>query len=419
MIENKLTQAELTELRNNVTNFLMQLVAIRSYPNEELQAAQYCFEAFSQIPNVQVHKLMMDNSLKEDPLWCSGVWPSDYTGHFNVEAVWKGTGEQEPVYLCAHMDTVTVSEDDTHLLTPELKGDEVHGIGACDDKGQIASIYTVFRLLSHFNVQLPFNVVAHMVCEEEIGGNGALAVARRNLPKGQAAIVLEATSGCILPIHRCGLWIKMTCHGASCHTSAIYSGKGTSAFHIFLRAYETLKRVHDAYREECRKHPVKYYEEYLPPLNVGMVNIGDWPSKIPPKAIAYASVAVLPNSSNEVMRRKILEAFAEDELLRDSVDVDFVFDRGCSVGDPESPFVKRLQKIVRANGYCGDVRAMYALSDMYFYQEVMHTPTVTYGPGDLGNAHSSTERIAMTDVLNCADIIYEWMLDTAALPENN
>lgn len=414
MIENKMDQVTLEKLRKDVTDFLFQFVAIRSYSNEEQEAAQYCYDTFSKIEGVTVRKLPMDNSLMENPLWCPGSLDTlDYTGHFNVEIVWKGTGEQAPVYVNAHMDTVPASADEMHLLTPTLKDGILYGLGACDDKGSIASIYTIFRLLSMQNAKLPFDVIGHLVCEEEIGGDGALAVTKDKSYQGQAAVVLEPTSGCIYPTHRCGLWVKLTCHGASSHTAAIHMGKGINSFNLLLKAYSVLKEVHDAYREECRVAPPLHYEGYLPPLNVGMVHLGDWPSKVPPAAVMYASVAVLPNSSNCEMKARILEAFEADEDLRTSVDCEFVFDRECSVGDFESDFVRSFAACVKANGYSAELTPMKALSDMYFYQEVLGIPTVTFGPGDLVHAHSATEQIAIEDVLKCANAIHDWMLVTA------
>ena len=410
MIGTQLEEAFAQQLKQEVTDFLLKLVNIRSYPNEEQEAAQFCFNSFAGLDNVIVKKLFMDNSLKDNPLWCCGPFGNnDYTGHFNVEAVWKGTGEQEPIYLNAHMDTVPAGEEDVHLLSPVLKDGIIYGLGACDDKGPIASIYTIFLILSRLNISLPFDVVAHMVAEEEIGGNGALAVTRNKNYKGQAAIVLEPTAGSILPVHRCGLWIKITCHGSACHTAAMQSGRGLSSFNLMLKAHATIKEVHDAYREECRLNPVKYYEDYLPPLNVGVVHLGDYPSKVPPKAVLLASVAVLPNSNNEEMKEKIRKAFEKDKDLRDNVEIEFVFDRGSSVRDFDDPFVVEFSECVKANGYSGKIESMKALSDMYFYQEVLGIPTVTFGPGDLMDAHSATEKVAIADVIKSAKAIFDWL----------
>ena len=44
MIEQKMDQETLKKLRQDVSDFLLRLVAIRSYPNKEQEAAQYCHD---------------------------------------------------------------------------------------------------------------------------------------------------------------------------------------------------------------------------------------------------------------------------------------------------------------------------------------------------------------------------------------
>ena len=408
----QLEEAYVQQLKQEVMDFLLKLVNIRSYPNEELKASEYCAEAFGTIAGVEVRKVMLDNRLKDNPLWCPGpLENNDYTGHFNVEVVWKGSGEQLPVYLNAHIDTVTVGED-AHLLTSRLEGDIVHGIGASDDKGSIAAIYTVFKLLSHFQAELPFDVIGHVVVEEEIGGNGALALTDEHFHeklKGQASLVLEATAGNILPVARCGLWAKVIAHGSAAHTAAVKSGSDASAFVLLQKAVEVIKAVHEKYRQECAKNPPKYYEDYLPVFNVGTFHSGDWPSKISPIATAVISIAVLYNSTNAVMKKNIMNAIASDPELTGKVEVRFVFDRESCVTDFDDPYVQRFASFVKEHGYPGEIMAMRALSDMYFYKVVSDIPCVTFGPGYGDCAHSSNERIDMKDILKCGCLIYDWI----------
>ncbi len=344
-----------------------------------------------------MRKLPIDNTIKQHPLWCSGPYGNnDYTGHFNIEAVWEGTGEALPVYLNAHIDTVQSAAEE--LLNTRWEGDVLHGLGACDDKGSVASIYTVLSMLSGANIRLPFDVVGHVVVEEEIGGNGALAATDRPL-SGQAAIVLEPTNGAIKPIHRCGLWARVTCRGTAAHTASMAAGKGVSAFHLVVRAGEILQEVYNAYIEEYKKAPLPYYGDYIPQLNIGMVKTGDWPAKVPDRAEMLVSVPVLPNWTNAMMRQKIEEALSADEMLKDRVSVEYVFDRGSSVLPMDHPLVKEVVASAKAYGLSGDVEPHRALSDKYFYQEVLGLPTVTFGPGNNLYAHSDNEQIKLDDVL--------------------
>ena len=391
------------------TDFLYNLCAIRSYSNEEQNACEYVFNAFSAIKGVKIRKLWMDNSLKKHPLWCSGPYGNnEYDGHFNIEAIWEGSKERDPVYLNAHIDTVPVSDDYRELLIPRLEGDILHGLGACDDKGGIASIYTVFKMLSDKNVKLPFDVIGHIVVEEEIGGNGALAATDRPL-KGQAAVILEPTAGVIKPIHRNGLWIKITCEGCACHTGSMSPDMGITALDLAIKAIYQLKATYAQYIEEYKAHPIPEYEGYIPMLNVGMLHIGDWPSKVPDKAVAIASVPVLPDSTNDTMKRRIAKAFGADEDLRTRVKCEYVFDRGSSVLPFDHPLVKEVSDCAKAHGYSGELVAQRALCDKYFYQEIHGIPTVTFGPGDGRYAHSAKEHIDMNDVVKTANAVYDWI----------
>jgi acetylornithine deacetylase len=409
MIADKFDGKYIDELREDVTNFLFNLMKIRSYPNEEVEACEYAYNEFSKINGVIVRKLPIDNTIKEHPLWCSGpTGKNDYTGHFNIEVVWEGTKEQDPIYLNAHIDTVTASEEYLNLLDPVIDGDIIHGLGACDDKGSIASIYAVFKMLSKKNIKLPFDVVGHIVVEEEIGGNGALAATDRPL-KGQAAIVLEPSSGMIWPVARCGLWIKITCHGVACHTAAMNPDMGIAALDLSFKAIAKLKEVYSQYIEEYKQNPMKEYEGYIPMLNVGQLHCGDWPAKVPNKAVIMASVPVMPTSSNKAMKERIAKAFAEDEDLRTKTEIEYVFDRESSVLSFDHPLVTELAKCVKANGYSGKVACMRALCDKYFYQEIHGIPAVSFGPGDLNDAHSATEKISITDVLNAANAIHDYI----------
>lgn len=409
MLADKVDSKFYAQLKEDMTNFLFDMVKIRSYSNEEVAVAERICSEFEKIPGVKVNRLEIDNSLKENPLWCCGPKENnDYTGHFNVEVIWEGTKEQEPIYFNAHMDTVDIVKGNENMLDPYIENDILYGLGACDDKGGIATVYTTFRLLSHFNVKLPFDVIAHFVVEEEIGGNGALAVSMRDY-KGQAAVVMEPTDQQVQPVHRAGLWLKMVCNGESVHTAAMHN-TGLSGYELGLRAVSVIKKMHDAYKDECKAQPVKYYEDYTPMLNVGMFHSGDWPATVPAQAVVHCSVGVLPNLTTKQMRERIQNAVDGDELLKGKVICSYVFDRDSSVLDFDHPLVKEVVKCVKANGMLGEVKSMKCLSDKYFYQEILGIPTVNFGPGSIAHAHSGNEQVNLTDVMTCGNILHDFLL---------
>ncbi|MFR5795529.1 MAG: hypothetical protein ACLUI3_08240 [Christensenellales bacterium] len=44
----------------------------------------------------------------------------------------------------------------------------------------------------------------------------------------------------------------------------------------------------------ARDHPVKYFEDEVPPLNIGMIHAGNWPANVPTEAFTQMVYGVFP-----------------------------------------------------------------------------------------------------------------------------
>ena len=397
----------LAQIENEVTDFLVNLMSIRSYPNEELEACEYCYQKFNEIKGVKVEKMMIDNSIKNHPLHCaSWLEHLDYTGHYNIEVVWPGTGEEKPLYMNAHIDTVAAFAES--LLPPQVKDGIVYGIGACDDKGSIASIYTVFRLLEKFQIKTPFDVIGHIVVEEEIGGNGALAITDRPM-EGQAAVNLEPSTGAIFPAARGAMMLQLK---ATAKSKKMTPGAAMTdnAFFLVKKAAEVILEEHKKYCEECLAVPTKYYEGYRPASAFGMVHGGNAPDMLPGTAIGRVTITFVPNITAAELKGRMNAALGAVPELRDTVDVEYIFERDNAVEEFDHPFVLEFQKCAKANGFRADLEAMLSCCDKYFYQNVHDIPTVVFGPGRLMDAHNLSEQVPMKEVLNCGKTIFDWVI---------
>ncbi|MBT8201900.1 MAG: M20/M25/M40 family metallo-hydrolase, partial [Acidimicrobiia bacterium] len=49
-------------------------------------------------------------------------------------------------------------------------------------------------------------------------------------------------------------------------------------------------------------------------------------------------------------------------------------------------------------------------ADMRLFINHADTPTVMYGPGDIRRAHSADEHVALADVVECAEVLAEWLV---------
>ena len=115
--------ADFQTMQKDMFKFLFDFTAIPSVSSDEKEACEYIYQEFFKLPGVVVERQYLDNSIMDDPYWNPGPYfANDYTGHFNVIATWKGTGEQAPVYVNAHIDTVMSCSPD--LMPPHAEDDD-------------------------------------------------------------------------------------------------------------------------------------------------------------------------------------------------------------------------------------------------------------------------------------------------------
>lgn len=405
------TAGDFQAMHESVRKFLFELTAIPSVSSDELAACEYTYEQFCKLEGVAVEKQYIDNSIMDDPYWCTGPYfTTEYTGHFNVIATWKGTGAQPPVYANAHIDTVMACGD--NLMPPRMDedGDVIYGLGVHDDKGHVAVLYGLFSYLSANKVQLPFDVIAHLVVEEEIGGNGSLWAVRHSEEKGQCALMLDGNEGLLMHKCRGSLWPRITCTGISCHPGDRTSSTFASAYD-FLR--QAMKVVEDTYNDYCaylKKHPVKDFENEVPPLNLGMIHAGNWPSTLPTEAYAQMVLGVFHEGldSNDKMRKRIEDALASDASLAGHYKVEFPFAVLGGGVEADDPLVTEFQTAMQEAGLAGTLGVFNAACDIGIYSHIMGVPAINFGVG-AKNAHSIYESIAVSDVLKLSHAVMRFL----------
>jgi acetylornithine deacetylase/succinyl-diaminopimelate desuccinylase-like protein len=118
----------------------------------------------------------------------------------------KGGLDCRGLAVNAHIDTVAP------YFPPRREGQRVIGRGACDDKGGCAVMVASLRLLSEieerFAVCPASDLTFMFVIEEEMGGNGSLALAmdERLGERCGTVVVLECCDGQVHPGGRGALW---------------------------------------------------------------------------------------------------------------------------------------------------------------------------------------------------------------------
>jgi len=386
-------------INDELRDFLFDLTSIPSISHNEAEANEYCFKRFSEIEGLITQKQYLDDSLMSNPKWSSGPLSiQSYAGHFNLILTWHGDGVEPPIYLNAHTDTVAPC--DPVLMPPKIQGNRIWGLGVHDDKAHVAAIFALFRFLSHKNVRFPFDIIAHLVVEEEIGGNGSMFAVSNSI-KGQAAILLDGCEGHIYHACRGAIWPRITCFGESRHPSDHQSTPSINAYERLKLAMSVIEGVHRKYCGEIEKLRPRYFEDMLPPLNVGEVHAGNWPSTGPTSAQASMVFGIFPGWTTSEIISRINTALNSESSLKGFYKIEYLYKNESAVTEADDPFVKSLEKAFIQSGLSGAVVASNAACDIGFYRNLMNVPSVNTGVGE-HNMHSKHESIEVADILSLA-----------------
>ncbi|MHC4885383.1 MAG: M20 family metallopeptidase [Planctomycetota bacterium] len=360
-------------------------------------------EAFRAL-GIEVTPVPMNNSLREDEDYSSPIPDIEYEGRFNLRLRLPGSGGGRSLLLNSHTDVVPPSTGQENPYEPVIRDGILFGRGACDAKGQIATIYLIFAALKKLGVTLKGDLIAHAVNEEENGGNGTLAMVRAG-EEADACIVLEPTTNKIFSSVRGAVWFRLRCEGKAGHSGR--AGDTVSALTLARKAMDVLEQYHADLLAASRGLPL--FDKYPNPMPItfGRCTAGDWPATAPAKATVEGVLGLLPNKTrHEVMAemRKALDNCG-DERLKERVELEFMYRHDSHVLDPEHDLVKDLQAVCGAWEVPVEVDAMTASCDSWFYNNQLGIPSVVYGPGTLGVAHSNEEQIPLAAIAEAGGVL--------------
>lgn len=154
------------------------------------------------------------------------------------------------------------------------------------------------------------------------------------------------------------------------------------------------------------------------PLSIGKVIAGDWASTVPDLLIAEGRLGVALDEPVEVARRALEEAIdqacAKDPWLRHHpVEVEWwggQFAAGRTALDSSIVSLVRDAHIAVTRREPETYGAPYG-SDLRLLTGIGGIPTVQYGPGDTRVAHAPNEYVALDDVVTCAQVLAEVIVE--------
>jgi acetylornithine deacetylase len=302
------------------------------------------------------------------------------------------------VLFSAHIDVVPGGRHYPDAFNPVVRSGAVHGRGTADTKGNIVMLMGALSFLREQGIVPTRHVAIDFVNEEEVGGNGALSTLLHGR-EAEEVVVLEPTSLEVFHGHRGCLEFSLHVRGRSTHMGC---DRGWSAIDGAVQFIDALRLVEADLIVEAASDPD--FGSWPRPLqiNVGAIHGGEWHGSTPEDCVVSGAFGFLPQTSPRDVQRLLEGARA---AIADPVSAgasEFVFGgihNDAYRGRSHGPVARRLrQAALRVGIPPRPPRAWNVSCDARLYHHVGGLPTVIWGCGDLGAAHSNHELLAIDEL---------------------
>ena len=283
------------------------------------------------------------------------------------------------ILLAPHLDVVGGTPGQ---FNPVTKNGRIYGRGACDTKGSVAAMFTALMNVAA-SKQRPTQteIVFAGLVDEENGQCGSRTLAASGF-KADLAIVGEPTRLQVVSAHKGDLWLRLETHGRSAHGSVPHLGR--NAVHEAARVVELLETIYAA-QLRARRHPLLGHGT----INVGAIRGGVQANIVPDECSVIADRRTLPGETEASVRRELGALFRKHKL---AVTIHDTKGAPCNPTetDPKLPLV---QQFLRAAGRRRTIGVAFFCDAAPL--SAAGTPSIVFGPGDLAQAHTADEWIAV------------------------
>ena len=347
------------------------------------------------------------------------AWPGEEVPRSSLSVVIGRVGRPggRRLVLSGHIDVVPAGDPATwarHPFSGEVVDGELHGRGACDMKGGVASILGAVRALGDAGVleRLDGELLVALVPSEEDGGQGTLAAIRAGAT-GDMAIIAEPTNLELVVAHAGAITFELTVPGRAAHASRRLEGVSALAN---LQTLVAALEADEARRNAAETEPLMTALGMPYPSMVGKVAGGEWASTVMDRVVAEGRYGVRLGQTTEEaegeLRACVAAACEADEFLREHPAA--VAITGARFGSArvaaDHPLPEGLATVAAAVTGARPPRIGVPYGcDMRLFVNVGDTPCVVYGPGDVRLAHGADERVPLAQVEACARVLAAWV----------
>ncbi len=398
-----------------VLEFLKKSIGFQSISGEgEEEIQEFIREKFSVFGKTELVPVPED--IKKDPEYTFAAKELDYNRRKNIVLEYPSSGGGRSLIVNSHSDVVPAKQW-KDAFSPSQNGNIIYGRGACDAKGQIAAMYLALLTLKKLGVKLNGQLTVEVVIEEEVGGNGALALIRQGY-KADGVIVLEPTELRITPANRGAVWFRLDIEGKSVHMGKIT--EGVNAIEKTCLLMHRMKEYERRLIEESKNVPL--FEKFRQPVqvNFGTIRGDGWPSMVCGSVTMEGGVGFLPNKDLKGIRKELADVIENsgDDWITNHYKLSFPKLHNDAYAIPAGhPLVEAMKQAAVNSGRAPVVEGFIASCDARLFNKVGNMPVVVFGPGSLGDAHSDSEKIDTGEIRAAGEILTRTILNWCGTEE--
>ena len=321
-------------------------------------------------------------------------WQTVFDGRSNLLARLEPKAKvRRRIWLVPHLDTVNGTDEQ---FRPAKRNGRLFGRGACDTKGSVAAMASaVMQLATSPSRPRETEILFAGVVDEENAQAGSRFLAGSG-SKADLAIIGEPTRLQVVTAHKGSLWLRYETRGKSAHGARPELGR--NAVHEMARAVDLLETEY-AVALKKRKH------ELLgsPTVNVGLITGGTQPNIVPDRCTIEVDRRTLPGETQATVKREILILLSRRNI---SATPSSAKAAPCwpMQTDPKHPLVANLLRCFR--------QAKPAGVDYFCDAAILSRagiPSVVFGPGDIAQAHTGNEWIALPQLREAAAMLLKFL----------
>lgn len=248
--------------------------------------------------------------------------------------------DERSLLLCGHIDVVPEGDRRQWSVDPfggAVEKGKLWGRGSIDMKSGVAACIAAIHAIQQAGYALDGRVDIHSVVDEEAGGFGAMAAARRG-GLAKAGIIAEPTWGKVMPAEGGLEWVRVVIPGKTAHAGWRYNSiypqtPGPDRLEPGINAIELGARFVEAVRELERDWAMRKCHPLLPPgittINPGVIHggVGRAPDGLP---AMRANPAIIPDVCTIDFDLKFLPSETSAEVRAEFEDFVTAFARGHS-----------------------------------------------------------------------------------------